>query len=171
MRKPKSNENPSYYNRYIELIKSEDILAVLENQNQEMHALLSRIGEEAAGFRYAPEKWSIKEVIGHVIDVERIFAYRALRFARNDKTPLAEFEEDDYVKNANFDSRTLIDLGDEFRIVRESTSCMFASFEDEIYDRIGTASGFNFTVRAIPFIIAGHEAHHRKIIQEKYMNV
>jgi len=170
MRKPKPNENPSYYNRYIELIKSEDIFAVLENQNQEMHALLSRIGEEAAGFRYAPEKWSIKEVIGHIIDVERIFAYRALRFARNDKTPLAEFEEDDYVKNANFDSRTLIDLGDEFRIVRESTSCMFASFEDEIYDRVGTASGFNFTVRAIPFIIAGHETHHRKVIQEKYMS-
>jgi len=170
MRKPKSNENPSYYNRYIELIKSEDILAVLENQNQEMHGLLSRIGEEAAGFRYAPEKWSIKEVIGHVIDVERIFAYRALRFARNDKTPLAEFEEDNYVKNANFDSRTLIDLGDEFRIVRESTLSMFTSFKDEIYNRVGTASGFNFTVRAIPFIIAGHEIHHRKIIQEKYMS-
>jgi len=170
MHKPKSNENPSYYNRYIDLIKSADILTVLENQNQEMHTLLSRIGEEAAIFRYAPDKWSIKEVIGHIIDVERIFAYRALRFARNDKTPIAGFEQDDYVKNANFDSRTLIDLSDEFRIVREATLSMFYSFEDNIYSREGTASGYKFTVRAIPFIIAGHEVHHRQVIQEKYMS-
>ena len=170
MHKPKSNEYPTYYNRYVDLIESDDILAVLESHNQEMHDLLSRIGEEAAVFRYAPEKWSVKEVMGHVIDVERIFAYRALRFARNDKTPLPEFDEDDYVKYANFDSRTLIDLSDEFRIVRESTLTMFYSFEDEIYSRVGSASGYNFSVRAIPFIIAGHEAHHRQVIREKYMN-
>jgi len=171
MHKPRSNEYPSYYNRYINLIKSEDILEVLENQNQNMHELLSRIGEEAAGYRYAPDKWSVKEVIGHIIDVERIFVYRALRFARNDKTPLPEFEESDYVKHANFDSRALIDLADEFRIVRESTLSMFYSFENEIYNREGTASGFKFTVRAIPFIIAGHETHHRQVIREKYMSV
>ena len=171
MQKPKSNEYPAYYNRYIDLIKSEDILSVLENQNHEMHNLLNRIGEEAATFRYAPEKWSIKEVIGHVIDVERIFAYRALRFARNDKTPLPEFDEDDYVKYANFDSRTLIDLSDEFRVARESTLTMFHSFDDDIYNREGIASGFKFTVRAIPYIIAGHEAHHRQIIRKKYMSV
>lgn len=170
MHKPKSNENPSYYNRYIDLIKSEDILSVLENHNQDMHDLLSRISEEAAAFRYAPEKWSIKEVIGHVIDVERIFAYRALRIARDDKTPLPGFEEDDYVKNANFDSRTLIDLSDEFRSVRESTLTMFSSFEEKIYSREGTASGFKFTVRSIPFIIAGHEVHHRQVIKDKYMS-
>ena len=171
MHKPRSNEYPSYYNRYINLIKSEDILEVLENQNQDMHELLSRIGEEAAVYRYAPEKWSVKEVIGHIFDVERIFAYRALRFARNDKTPLPEFDEEEFIKYANFDSRTLIDIADEFRIVRESTLCMFYSFEDEIYSREGTASGYKFTVRAIPFIIAGHEAHHRQVIREKYMGV
>ena len=170
MHKPKSNEYPSYYNRYIDLIKSDDILSVLENQNQEMHDLLSRIGEEAAAFRYAPEKWSVKEVIGHVIDVERIFAYRALRFARNDKTPLPEFDEDDYVKYANFDSRTLIDLSDEFRIARESTLTMFYGFDNDIYNREGIASGFKFTVRSIPYIIAGHEAHHRQIIRERYIS-
>jgi uncharacterized damage-inducible protein DinB len=170
MHKPKSNEYPSYYSRYIDLIKSEDILSVLENQNQDMHDLLSRISEEAATFRYAPEKWSIKEVIGHVIDVERIFVYRALRIARGDKTPLPGFEEDDYVKNANFDSRTLIDLSDEFRSVRESTLTMFSSFEEKIYSREGTASGLKFTVRSIPFIIAGHEVHHRQVIKDKYMS-
>ena len=135
-----------------------------------MHNLLSRIGEEAAVFRYAPDKWSIKEVIGHVVDVERIFAYRALRFARNDKTPLPEFEEDDYVNNANFDSQTLIDLGDEFRTVRESTLSMFYSFDENLFSREGTASGYKFTVRAIPFIIAGHEVHHRQVIKDKYMS-
>jgi uncharacterized damage-inducible protein DinB len=170
MHKPKSKEYPSYYSRYIDLIKSEDILSVLENQNQDMHDLLSRISEEAATFRYAPEKWSIKEVIGHVIDVERIFVYRALRIARGDKTPLPGFEEDDYVKNANFDSRTLIDLSDEFRSVRESTLTMFSSFEEKIYSREGTASGLKFTVRSIPFIIAGHEVHHRQVIKDKYMS-
>ena len=170
MSKPKSIEYPSYYSRYIDLIESDDILTALEKHNQEMHDLLSKIGEEAAAFRYEPEKWSVKEVIGHIIDVERIFTYRALRIARNDKTPLPEFDEDEYVKNANFDSRTLIDLSDEFRIVRESTLTLFYSFEDEIYDRVGTASGYRFTVRAVPFIIAGHEAHHRRVIREKYMS-
>ena len=170
MQRPRSNEYPSYYNRYIELVESDDILTVLENQNREMSELLDRFGEEAAAFRYTPEKWSVKEVIGHIIDVERIFTYRALRFARNDKTPLAEFDDEEYIKHANFDMRTLIDIADEFRVVRESTLTLFYSFEDEIYDRLGTTSGYKFTVRAIPFIIAGHEAHHRHVIREKYMS-
>jgi hypothetical protein len=152
------------------LIGGDDILSVLEDQNQKMSELLGRFGEEAAAFRYLPEKWSVKEVIGHIIDVERIFAYRALRFARNDKTPLPEFDDEEYIKYANFDTRTLIDIADEFRVIRESTLTMFYSFEDEIYDRIGTAGGYKFTVRAIPFIIAGHEVHHRHVIREKYMS-
>ena len=169
MQRPRSNEYPPHYNRYIDLIEGEDILTVLENQKQEMADLLNRFGEEAAHFRYAPDKWSVKEVIGHIIDVERIFAYRALRFARNDKTPLPEFDQENYIKFANFNSRTLIDIADEFRTVRESTLSMFFSFEDEILNYEGTASGFKFTVRAIPYIIAGHEVHHRIIIREKYM--
>ncbi len=171
MHKPRSNEYPSYYNRYINLIDSDDILTVLESQKQEMSDLLNSFGEEAAAFRFAPDKWSVKEVIGHIIDVERIFVYRALRFARNDKTPLPEFDQEDYIKYANFDTRTLIDIADEFRTVRDSTLSMFLSFKDEIFSREGTASGFKFTVRAIPFIIAGHEVHHRHVIQEKYMGV
>ena len=171
MSKPKSNEYPSYYGRYIDLIDSDDILSVLENQNLEMSKLLSRISEEAASYRYAPEKWSVKEVIGHINDAERIFAHRAIRFARNDKTPLPGFEQNDYVKYANFDARTLIDLSEEFRVVRESTLTMVYSFEDEIFSREGTASELKFTVRAILYIIAGHESHHRQVIKEKYMAV
>jgi hypothetical protein len=171
MRRPRSNEYPPYYNRYINLIEDEDILAVLENQKQEISDLLNGLGEEAAAYRYAPDKWSVKEVIGHIIDVERIFSHRALRFARNDKTPLPEFDQDNYIHNANFDLRTLIDIADEYRAVRESTLSMFYSFADEFYSREGTASGFKFTVRAIPFIIAGHEVHHQQILREQYSNI
>ena len=171
MQRPRSNEYPSYYNRYINLIEDDDILAVLENQKQEMSDLLNGLGEEAAAFRYAPDKWSVKEVIGHIIDVERIFAHRALRFARNDKTPLPEFDQDMYIDQANFDSRSLIDIADEYRTVRESTLYMFYSFNEEYYRREGTASGFKFTVRAIPYIIAGHEIHHYRILKEQYLSL
>jgi len=171
MQRPRSNEYPPYYNRYIDLIENEDILAVLENQRQEMSDLLNSFGEEAAAFRYAPDKWSVKEVVGHVIDVERIFAYRALRFARSDKTPLPEFDQDEYIKHANFDARTLIDIADEYRAVREATLSMFYSFKDAYLNYEGTASGFRFTVRAIPYIIAGHEVHHQQVIREKYFNI
>ena len=163
------NEYPSYYRRYISLVADGDILMILEDQKHEMDKFLDRFGEEAAAYRYSPDKWSIKEVIGHVIDVERIFTYRALRFARNDKTPLPEFDQEEYIKNGNFDSRTLIDLADEFRCVRESTITLFASFNLEIMQRQGTASGQNFAVRSIPYIIAGHELHHRQVIQSKYL--
>ena len=171
MQRPRSNEHPPYYNRYIDLIEGEDILTVLDNQKQEMSDLLNSFGEEAAAFRYAPDKWSVKEVIGHIIDVERIFTYRALRFARNDKTPLPEFDQEEYIKFANFDERTLIDIADEYRLNRESTLGMFYSFKDEYFGREGTASGFKFTVRAIPFIIAGHEVHHHNIIKAEYMGI
>jgi hypothetical protein len=171
MQRPRSNEYPAYYNQYINLIEGVDILAVLEDQRQGMSDLLNGLGEEAAAFRYAPDKWSVKEVVGHIIDVERIFAHRALRFARNDKTPLPEFDQEAYIKYANFDERTLIDIADEYRSVRESTLYMFYSFTDEFYEREGTASGFKFTVRAIPFIIAGHEVHHIKIIRQKYLKI
>lgn len=169
MERPKSNEYPPYYHQYIDLIKDEDILTVLKNQKHEMRDLLINFEEESALFRYAPDKWSVKEVIGHLIDVERIFAYRALRFARKDKTPLPGFDQDNYIKYANFNSRSLINIAAEFRAVKESTVSMFESFKDEIYSYEGTASGFKFTVRAIAYIIAGHEVHHRHIIREKYM--
>jgi len=169
MHKPTPNEYPSYYNRYISLVPDDDILICLDRQKQEMSEFLNGIGEEAANYRYTPEKWSIKEVVGHIIDVERIFIYRALRFARNDKTPLPEFDQDDYVIQAEFDKRTLIDLADEFRMVRESSYSLFTSFDPDVFAREGTASGFKFTVRAVPFIVAGHELHHRQVIKTKYM--
>ena len=171
MRKPEQNEYPSYYSRYIKLIEEDDVLTVLDRQKNEMNRLLNSIGEEAAGFRYAADKWSIKEVIGHLMDVERVFSYRALRFARKDQTPLQGFDQDEYIKVANFDSRTLIGLSDEYRTLRECTYSLFEGFDDLILNSRGIASGQTFTVRAVAFILAGHELHHISVLKNKYLQI
>jgi hypothetical protein len=171
MHKLEQHEYPTYYSRYIKLVMEDDLLSVLDGQKNEMTQLLNSIGEEAAGFRYAPEKWSIKEVIGHVMDVEYVFSYRALRFARKDQTPLPEFDQDEYIKSANFDSRTLISLSDEYRAVRECTSTLFGGFEESMFNRQGIASGQTFSVRAVAYIIAGHELHHISVLKEKYLKI
>ncbi len=170
MNKPLAQEYPHYYSRYINLVEDMEIVTLLDDQKNEMLNLLNGLGEEVASYRYESDKWSIKEVIGHIIDVERIFAYRLLRIARNDKTPLAEFDQEEYVLHANFDSRTLIDLSDEFLSVRESTLTLCSSFDQSMLGREGIASGLKFTVRSIPFIIAGHEIHHRQVINQKYLS-
>jgi hypothetical protein len=133
--------------------------------------LLNNIGEEAAGFRYAENKWSIKEVIGHVMDVERIFCYRALRFTRNDQTPLAEFDDEKYITLANFDSRTLISLTDEYRAMRENTYTLFFGFDEVMYNNKGIAAGQTFSVRSVGYIIAGHEYHHMQVLKDKYLKI
>jgi hypothetical protein len=127
------------------------------------------VAEEDANFRYAPGKWSIKQLVGHVSDIERVFAYRALVFARGDKTPQPSVEQDDYVKGANFDDRTLEDIASEFRAVRDSSLALFRSVDADLVMRSGTASGFGFTVRSIPFILAGHEIHHVAVLKERYL--
>jgi uncharacterized damage-inducible protein DinB len=170
MRKPLPHEYPHYYARYINRVRVGEISTTLDEQKEEMRNFLNGLGEEAAQYRYAPGKWSIKEVIGHIIDVERIFVYRALRFARNDKTSLPEFDQEEYIKQANFDSRSLIDLADEFYTVRDATIAMFTHFDETVFNREGIASDQKFTVRSIPFIIAGHESHHREVIEKKYMH-
>lgn len=170
MNKPLAQEYPHYYSRYINLVEDTEFVTLLDDQKNDMLDFLNGLGEEAASFRYASDKWSIKEVIGHIIDVERIFAYRALRMARNDKTPLPEFDQEEYVLQANFDSRTLIDLSDEFLSVREATLSLFTSFDQSILEREGIASGLKFTVRSIPYIIAGHEIHHRQVLNQKYLS-
>ncbi len=171
MRKPEQNEYPSYYGRYVKLIEDDNILNVLDRQKNEMVHLFNNISEEASGFRYADNKWSIKEVLGHMMDVERVFSYRALRFARQDQTPLAEFDQDKYIESANFDSRTLIDLNDEYRSMRECTHTLFSGFDDLMLNNKGVASRQIFTVRSVAFIIAGHELHHKHILKYKYLKI
>lgn len=167
---PAANEYPSYYASYISLVKeSADVVASLESQLEETLALLSGIGEAKAGWRYAPGKWSVRELVGHVADSERVFAYRALRFARGDETPLPGFDQDVFVSHANFDSCRLSDLAAEFEHVRRASLCLFQQLPAEAWSRRGVANNGEITVRALAYIIAGHELHHRHILRTKYL--
>ncbi len=167
--KPEATEYAPYYESYISLVPQGDILTILQEQLDETLKLLRDIPESQAGFRYAPDKWSIKELVGHIIDGERIFAYRALRFARNDSTPLPGFEQDDYIQNASFDDCTLSDLADELESVRRSSLFLFKHLNQEAWLRKGTANESEASVRALAYILAGHELHHRTILRERYL--
>ena len=167
-KRPQHGEYALYYGKYIDLVPSGDFLEILQEQRRELVDRLSGLSEEQAEFRYAPGKWSIKEVLGHVIDAERIFAYRLLRIARGDQTPLPGFEQEGYVKNGNFSSRKLCDLLEEFSAVRQSTVCMIRSLDQDAWHRRGTASQKEISVFALAFIIAGHERHHRILLEKNY---
>ena len=166
--RPEASEHSPYFGRYISLIQDADILETLQTQSGETTTLLRGLSEKDGEFRYAPDKWSTKEVIGHVNDTERIFAYRALRIARSDQTPLAGFEQDDYVRAGGFEKRTLHDLAEEFDAIRKATMFLFRGLEEVAWMRQGVASDNLLSVRALAYMIAGHELHHRRILQEKY---
>lgn len=166
---PASNEFAPFYGRYISLISDPNILDVLATQGRQTPDLLSSLTEDNGTFRYAPGKWTLKEVLGHVNDAERIFAYRVLRIARNDKTPLAGFEQDDYILNGPFVHCRLVDLVREFSEIRQSTLTLLRNLQPDAWMRRGVASGHEITVRALAYTIAGHELHHQKIMREKYL--
>jgi len=168
-KKPEKGEFLPYYERYIDLVGSGDVLAILSRQMAETQALLRSLPASVATYRYAPGKWSVNEVIGHLIDSERIFAARALRFARNDPTALPGFEQDDYVSNSSFDSYPLGELASELGTVRESTLFLFKHLEEDAWMRRGIANGAEVSVRALAYIIAGHELHHRGILGARYL--
>src|SRR5436190_11919076 len=158
--RPEKTEYAPYYERYISLVADGDIVGTLGKQLEETLALIHGIPEARGGFRYAEGKWSIKELIGHVIDSERVFAYRALRFGRGDATPLSGFEQDDFVRGADFDKRSLSDLASEYEHVRRATISLFANLEETAWNRRGAANNTEVSVRGIAFIVAGHERHH-----------
>lgn len=167
--RPETSEYAPSYETYVSKVREGDILQILSTQIKETLALLSDLSEEQASYRYAPDKWSIKEVVGHMGDSERIFAYRALRFSRNDATPIPGFEQESFTEAANFAERTLADLLDEFRIIRQDTLYLFKGMGADMMTRTGTASNFAVSVRAIAYIIAGHERHHVGILRERYL--
>lgn len=167
--RPEQTEYVSYYQQYIDKVPDGAILDTLERQVAHTLELLSGIDDKKANHRYASDKWSIKQLVGHVVDIERIFCYRALTFARNDKTPLPSFEQDDYVAGSNYDDQTLAVIADQLRVTRSATLAMFRSFDDETWLRTGVASGFEFSVQAIPYILAGHEIHHIGVLKERYL--
>lgn len=169
--RPDTTEYQPYYDRYVSLVPEGDILRVLAEQFEETTRLLNSIPESQGVVRYAPDKWSIKQLVGHLIDCERIFAYRALRFARNDKTPLSGFEQDDYVSNASFDDCRLTDLASEFSAVRQSTIFLFEHLDAKAWLRRGLANDSEASVRALAHIIAGHELHHREILRTRYLSM
>lgn len=167
--RPDHTEYLPYYHRYIALVAEGDIVTTLEAQNRSTLALLRSLPETKAAFRYAPGKWSIKELVGHLTDAERIFADRALRFARNDETPLPGFEEDDYVRHGSFDAYPLADLAEGFECVRRSTIFLFKHLTAEAAARRGKANNAEISVRALAYVIAGHEIHHMNVLRTKYL--
>jgi hypothetical protein len=167
--RPRPADYNAYYESYISEVADGRLLESLVAQRDETAALLAGLTKTQAGYRYAEGKWSLKEVIGHVADAERIFAYRALRIARGDETPLASFDENTYVPAAGCDRRTLVDIAHEFRAVREATIALLASFDEPAWMRVGTASGKRVSVRALGYIIAGHERHHVRVLRERYL--
>jgi uncharacterized damage-inducible protein DinB len=165
---PAADEYAPYYGRYIARLDGSDVLALLVSQAASTAKLLAATSETLAMHRYAEGKWSVKEVIGHLADGERIFAYRALRFARNDATELPGFEENAYVPEGRFDLRTLKSLAAEFAAVRASTLALFRGLDETALLRRGTANGVGVSVRALAAIIAGHEHHHVGLLRERY---
>jgi hypothetical protein len=168
MRPSKSDYN-EYYQRYIDLVKGDDIFRILVEQNVESQNILNSFSESKGNHSYAPGKWTVKEVIGHMMDVERIFAYRALCIARGEKNALPGMDQDVYVKNGNFNKRQLFDINYEYRLVRESNILLFGSFDSSVLQNRGIASGFEVTVLALMWMTAGHEKHHLNILRERYM--
>jgi uncharacterized damage-inducible protein DinB len=167
--RPQKGDYALSYETYIALVPSGDFLEILREQHREIVRLLSPLTEKQGEFRYAEGKWSIKEVVGHVNDAERIFSYRLLRIARGDQTPLASFEQDAYIGPGNFSARPLADLLHEFSTIREATVSLVQSLDDAAWLRRGVASQKEVSVLALAFVIAGHERHHRLILEERYL--
>lgn len=168
--KPSVGEYPTYFESYIDQVPEGELPDILLNQLEVTTALLSNLKESQANYRYAPGKWTLKEVLGHISDTERIMSYRLLRMSRGDQTPLQGYDEDEYVKEASFHSRSLDDLLEEFRAVRLATHALMKSLSEESWLRKGFANDKEISVRAIAYIIAGHELHHVNMIQERYLS-
>ena len=166
--RPGASEYAPYYGTYVGKVPEGDLLHILEHQHRDTQALLSGLSEAKALHRYAPGKWSVKEVVGHLTDAERVFSYRALRFARGDAKPLQGFDENAWVPAGKFDARPLADLAAEFAAVRRATIALFKSLDAAALERRGVASDNPISVRALAYIIAGHERHHVSILHERY---
>ena len=169
--RPDPSEYAPLYAPYVDAVPDGDLLRMLEDHAADLLDLLRSFGEARGDHRYAPDKWSVKEVVGHIADTERVFAYRALRFARADTTPLPGFEQNGYVEAAGFGRRTLADLAEEFADVRKATLKLLSSFDEAALARVGVASGHPVSVRALAWMLAGHEHHHVRILRERYLPV
>jgi hypothetical protein len=167
--RPGPGEHAAYYGRYIDLVPDGDILETLRDQLGETLALLQEVPRERESYRYAPERWSIREVVGHVLDIERVMAYRALTMARSEGVDLPGMDQEEWARHAGAAMRSLDDLCSEWASVRRANVHMFATFPEGTGERRGRASGNEFTVRCFPWIIAGHELWHRDRLANDYL--
>ena len=167
--RPTEQEYAPHYATYINKVKGDDLLAHLIDGEQALVAFIESVPHDRLDYRYQEGKWNIKEILVHLIDAERIFSYRALRFARNDKAELAGFDENDYVPESDARNRALPDIIREYKAMRQATIELYKSFSDEVLLRKGKASGYDISVRALGYTIAGHEIHHAGVIRERYL--
>ncbi|HRG88965.1 MAG TPA: DinB family protein [Chitinophagales bacterium] len=166
---PAPTEYEGHFGNYINLTQTSDLLAALQADNENFAAFIKQIPADKLDYRYAEGKWTIREIITHITDAERIFAYRALRFARNDKTALPGFEENDYVPESNATNRSIESLLAEYSIVRQSTIALLQNLSPDMLLRQGTASNYHISVRALGYTILGHTLHHQQVIRERYL--
>lgn len=169
MERPNKNEYAEYYHKYVEKVPHGNIVGILEDQFGTITNFFSQITEEKSKYRYAPNKWSIREVLGHIIDAERVFSYRAMRFSRSDSRSLQSFDENHYIKNSNYDSIPLQMLIEEFASLRKTNIYMFKGFSEKMWLAKGIASENEVSVRALAYIMVGHAEHHMRVVKEKYL--
>ena len=169
MNRPETNEFAPYYDTYISLIDGDNVISILDAQPPELRSMISPLPEEKGTFAYADGKWTIKEVLSHLIDGERMFAYRILRISRGDKAPIEGFEQDGYIENSNANGRSFAELLEEFDLQRRSNMLLINNLTDEAARRMGTASEKTISVRALVYIMAGHVRHHCRILNERYL--
>ncbi len=169
IQRPTDKEYASFYAAYVSMVPEGDLLRLLEQQGRDTVALLRPIGEEKSKYRYEPGKWSIREVVSHIADSERVFTYRALRFARCDATPLPGYDEKAWGANSNAHQRPLSDHLADLEALRASTLSLLSGFTADEFGRSGVANGQPVTVRALAYVVAGHERHHVKILKERYL--
>ena len=167
MNRPQIQEYPEPFSNYINLVEG-DVIELLTQQVSDFSNFLNNIVEKG-DYAYAPGKWTVKELVGHILDTERIMVYRLTCFARNEKAQLPGFDEDDYVANANFNARSLFSLSEEFMLLRKANLFLIKSLNTEELNRVGNANGKNMSVRAIVFMLAGHIIHHTHVIKERYL--
>ena len=170
MNRPEKNEYNPYYETYVSLVPETEIVRVLDEQQEELLEIFKAISEEKGSFAYDEGKWSIKELLGHLTDGERIFCYRAVRISRSDATPIEGFEQDGYIENSNFKNTKLSDLIDEFLYLRKANLIYFKNLSDDAWTKMGTASDSPVSVRALAYIMAGHVRHHLRILRERYLS-
>ncbi len=169
MDRPETHEFAPYYNTYVSLVAGDDVVSILTTQSADLRDALRGMTEDRGSYAYESGKWTIKELLSHIIDCERIFAYRILRVSRGDETPLEGFEQDDYIATSNANDRSFADMLDEFEMMRTSNILMVKNIDDTASKRMGTASGSLVSVRALTYIMAGHVTHHLRILNERYL--